>query len=772
MKKIQKTAALLILLALVGQVFAGCAGRTLTPPEDPEPFDYQTDFHEAGDQKNELTKISENSRFVLWANLSNGETAVEDKREGKTWYSNPVDRSEDSLASGFHKNAMMSVVTAVYTTTQGVDMTCAGYMSSVKKDGLYYRLEKDGSVTFLFDFPKEEFMIPVRYAIGEDCFTAEIIANGVLEYGTNTLKSIDLLPYFGAGGVKDEGYMLVPDGSGALIYYNNRRTGSSYSKPMYGFDNGTNDKVSGTGAGASFTTLNEHQYLPVFGVHQNDRGFLAVVTQGAARAGINANVSYKFSMYNTVWSTYFYRSIGSMRQTQKDGSETVTNVAEKKAETWQNYAVSFYFLKSGEEHSGYAAMAETYREYLIKNQELQKQVTAGKDIPLYLDLYGYIEKTKSFMGIPVEKKISMTTVEDAERILDELARSEISNVVVKYNYWAKNSYFDKLPVNAGVDGKVGNTARLQALQERLEAAGGGLYLSADLLNVYKTGHGVSRYDGVLRSIANTAQRQYSFTLDAGQIDPRYGAWYLLRPTAVTSVFDKFTGKLTGAGYHGMALDALGEMLYSELGSDGVGRNRVRALMAQTAAAAAGSAGLMLTGANEYAAVYARHILRAPSRASGYDLEDVSVPFYQMVFHGYTSYSLDASNLSSNPADMTLTYLEYGAYPLFSLIGQNADELIGSRVDHLYSADAGNWMEFIAAQYGQLNGALSGVQECTITGHSILSDTLRAVAYDNGVTVYVNYGSEAAEADGVSIQPKGYAVVSGGRVLVSGQAVGR
>ena len=33
--------------------------------------------------------------------------------------------------------------------------------------------------------------------------------------------------------------MLVPDGSGALIYYNNAKTAANtYSKVLYGFDNG------------------------------------------------------------------------------------------------------------------------------------------------------------------------------------------------------------------------------------------------------------------------------------------------------------------------------------------------------------------------------------------------------------------------------------------------------------------------------------------------------------------------------------------------------
>ncbi len=52
--------------------------------------------------------------------------------------------------------------------------------------------------------------------------------------------------------------MLVPDGSGALIYYNNNRlTANTYNKAVYGFDNGTNDMVFGSKAATAYFTVSE-----------------------------------------------------------------------------------------------------------------------------------------------------------------------------------------------------------------------------------------------------------------------------------------------------------------------------------------------------------------------------------------------------------------------------------------------------------------------------------------------------------------------------------
>ena len=768
MKRIKRIFCLALACAMLLSLTA-CGGSAHTASQRETYYDLSVSFSRA-EEEDTLTKISGNGRFTLYANLHDGTAAVKDEQTGQTWYTNPEDRRSDGLASGFNKNALLSPITVAYTTDQSVDMTCGAYMSSVGKDGLYYHLQSDGSIIFLFNFPNEGFTIPVRYAIEEDRFTATVLTEGITEYGTNKIKSIDLLSFFGAGSSQENGFMLVPDGSGALIYYNNNRlTANTYNKAVYGFDNGTNDMVFGSKAATAYFTVSENQYLPVFGSSRDTGAFLAVITQGSARANIKANVAYKYTLYNTVWSSYNYRTVGTVRQTQKDGSETAVTITEKKLETWMDYQVSYFFLPKEENSLG--DMASLYRSYLVETEGLVSHIGRQEDIPLYLDLYGYIEKTKSFLGIPRDTKISMTTLEDANSILDALQSNGVENVAVKYNYWAKNSFFEKLPVNMDVDSKVGTKQELLALQQRLEDQGGKLYLSADLLNVYKTGRGVSKYSDVLLNVANVAQRQYKFALDTAMTDSRYDAWYLLRPWSIPEFFGKLTENAGNAGVHALALDSVGTKLYSELSSDGMGRNQaLRNLQTTLDGVDAAMDGVLVEGANVYAATEASALIRTPFRSSGYDLEDVSVPFYQMVFHGYVNYTLDATNLASDPATRTLNCIEFGASPLFSLVGRNQDELIGSRLDALYSADASDWLDFAAEQYSQINAALRSVQNSTMTDYQVLSNPVRVVTYDNGTKIYVNYG-EATTVNGIRLEAKGFAVVENGRLILSEAAAG-
>lgn len=765
MKKLR----LLICLLLLGAGLSGCGRQASEQPPRETVWDLSEGFLPAS-ESDTLTRIHENGRFVLYANLSSGEAAVEDKAQGYTWYSNPVDKREDALAGGFHKNALLSVITVEYSTSQNVNMTCGGYMSSVAKDGLSYRLEEDGSVIFLFDFPNEEFRIPLRYAVEEERFVAQVLTEGITEYGTNQIVSIDVLPFFGAGGKEQEGYMLVPDGSGALIYYNNNRlTANTYSKELYGFDDGTNDKNTGPAAAVpSRQTQAQAQYLPVFGVHQEDYGFLAVITGGDGRTSIKANVAGKYTSFNTVWGSYKYRTIGTVRQIQKDGTDKAAGVGEKQLELWEDYEVSFFFLDRGK--SDYEDMASFYREYLKQHEGLERRINAGEQIPIYLDLYGYMIKNKSFMGIPMDRKITLTDVSEANGMLDALSARGVGPVVVKYNYWMKDSYWRKIPTSAKEESRVAHRKELLQLQQRLEDGGGGLYLSADLLNIYQPGNGVSKVKDFLQSAVNTAQNQYRFLLESTGTDSRYKSWNLLRPASIEKFYQKLVRNMQKAGYHNLALDAIGEKCYSELGSGGMGRNQVTEVLRDTVSCVSQTMeDVMLTGANGYAAVWAGHILRSPGGASGYDIEDVSVPFYQMVMHGYVSYSLDAVNLCGNPEEMTLKCMEYGAYPMYSLAGENIDELIGSSMDHLYSADFSNWEEYIAFQYRQLNQVLAQVQDSVIIGHEIPEGNLRKVSYENGTVIYVNYGQNDLEADGFLVRGKGYTSVRSGVVLAQGTA---
>ena len=79
------------------------------------------------------------------------------------------------------------------------------------------------------------FIIPLTYRL-EGANLVVTLDPAAVEYNDEGFYPvhIDLLPYFGAAA-EEEGYLFVPDGSGALIYLNNGKSVySSYSAQVYG----------------------------------------------------------------------------------------------------------------------------------------------------------------------------------------------------------------------------------------------------------------------------------------------------------------------------------------------------------------------------------------------------------------------------------------------------------------------------------------------------------------------------------------------------------
>ena len=67
--------------------------------------------------------------------------------------------------------------------------------------------------------------------------SARILFDEIEEYAEVLITNISLLPYFGAGTTADEGYILIPDGSGAVVEFNSGRVGMErFSKDIYGRD--------------------------------------------------------------------------------------------------------------------------------------------------------------------------------------------------------------------------------------------------------------------------------------------------------------------------------------------------------------------------------------------------------------------------------------------------------------------------------------------------------------------------------------------------------
>ena len=125
---------------------------------------------------------------------------------------------------------------------------------------------------------RAEFEVAVKYTLTDHGFEAKIINASIVEKNNAPIIYIDFLPFFGSSTEKDSGYVVIPEGSGILINHN---SGKNYAgKRLYGPDI-ANSKETKTNDSLNIS-------LPLFGVKQNDGGFISVIKNGGGMATVLA----------------------------------------------------------------------------------------------------------------------------------------------------------------------------------------------------------------------------------------------------------------------------------------------------------------------------------------------------------------------------------------------------------------------------------------------------------------------------------------------------
>lgn len=75
--------------------------------------------------------VADDTELSLYYNAETTEVAVKDKRQGHIWYSNPVNRAEDTLASGFEKELLSSQLTVLFRDAVGTLESYTNFAQSI-----------------------------------------------------------------------------------------------------------------------------------------------------------------------------------------------------------------------------------------------------------------------------------------------------------------------------------------------------------------------------------------------------------------------------------------------------------------------------------------------------------------------------------------------------------------------------------------------------------------------------------------------------------------
>jgi hypothetical protein len=147
-------------------------------------------------------------------------------------------------------------------------------------------------------------------------------------------------------------------------------------------------------------------------------------------------------------------------------------------------------------------------------------------------------------------------------------------------------------------------------------------------------------------------------------------------------------------------------------------------------------------------------------SSQYMYETDTVPFVQIVLHGFIDYFAFDSNSNSSPREDTLHMIEFGQYPSFLLTYEPYWKLRDTPSINLLTTQYTDLEQPLNEEYKAMNQALRKVQDATIEARKVPDYGIAAVKYSNGVEIVVNYTSNDYTYNGVSVKAKSFAVIGG------------
>ncbi len=597
------------------------------------------------------------------------------------------------------------------------------------------------------------FEVTLDWKLTADGVQATIPYEGLGEFGGGQIRAIQLLPFFGAANASETGDLVLPDGSGAVIHFNNGKAANpQYNQAIYDLDLVDADYT------ATQNTLPAR--LALFGICRGDGSILATCERGSSLANVVADVAGRNNSYNYAYFTFNVRRTDTLIVV---GEEAI--VAER-----DRYPVdcTVRYTLLGEDYLGYSGIARAYRERLIAEGKLTRKAQASGDIPFYYDVIGGVKETAHWMGVQYLRVLPMTTFAQAEEILMSLKHEGISNQRMNLQGWMNGGYYHDAVNNVRVLGQLGGESALSHLIATMASAGGTVYPDVQLQFISDIAKGFHHSEESSRYYAE------GYVVELGVINPisyrrtgtlgyRERGFTLLSPKFLPRYAQRLTAALDRLKLSAVSLRDLGSELHADKRRTNVISREADKDIAASALGTIGSGrDVMITGGNDYALPYAAHVLNAPVQATLFPIVDEEIPLWEMIVHGSLDYAGSPINMaqSQNRQADLLRLVEYGAAPHYTFTARDAAEMKYTGLNGNFATTFTSWKEQAVEDYCFLNGALSAVSGQDMVAHERLSATLAKVTYSGGTVIYVNRGEAEAQADGQTVPAMSYLVTGG------------
>ncbi|MBQ6564891.1 MAG: hypothetical protein IJL88_13320 [Clostridia bacterium] len=681
----------------------------------------------------EYKLAAESSRFKLYVREDTLAIIIESKENASRLYStvqNPDDFKDQAAWKGFYQSGIvMEFIEDVKSTNTQAD---------------FINMESQVQMTYLENGFSADVLFPA-YGVGytavvtldERGLTVTIPQDKIINAETAehryTVSTFTLYPFLGYSVLgQDEGYMIIPDGQGALIELkdNEKRYSSPFDRPVYGTNIGIEDTVN-----SRWSVPTEPVIMPVFGmVHTADQiGFLGVIEQGDHAARIRAYPNGATNLnFDWVSAKYTYRMVYKQPTGPSSGAVDMLTEAPRKFDIVQ------HFLLADGEDATYAGLACAWRDYMEEKGFFAHAAT-DRPFDVEVDFLG-IERENDVLG---KKDVVMTSFQQAGEILESMRTDGVDRATVIYRGWQSNGLSGGIPTNYNPAGSLGGGSGMESLIKKCAGLGVDFSLEADFLSLNTETNPTLSYSAFKKITSQTWSRP--------TFGPVYGTLYYLAPDRSLVIAKDTLNAMRSAKISGVSLTGITQLMadyyyqnhYQESG-------KLAQIYKEIAMAASNDFYTTLKSANAYLWPCASALNDLPVTGSDYAYVSQDVPLLAIALSGKIPAYLEYVNFQANAHKFFLRLVEQGTRPCFLLTMEDPIELQNTNSADIYSARWDLYRVTLAMWYSQLKELHESIGSASIIAHDIVGSITR-VTWSNGLKVYLNYGETAGELDGVALE---------------------
>ena len=688
--------------------------------------------------------MAESDTYKLYFYEPRFSIILENKTTGKLIESTLSDEQDDGDSNaGWNARMKSGLDIAVI---KGIQNTLQANMNSTENTVQTTKIDNGFSSKIYFTPYKFGFTVNVTIE-GSD-LVVTIPDDSIIEEQEGTyISSISVFPFMGYSFLdKQEGYMLIPDGNGALIDLDNKegRYVTGFSQMIYGSDSGFVESDTKTYLWEELDMLQDASQViaPVFGMaHTKDqKGYLAIVEKGEKRAYIEAQPNGAMVNYNRCFARFLIRDLF----VQPLNNSNTGTVPRAEADRTHSDLQVRYMLLSGEEVN-YSTMAAKYREYLINNGSLVKKDSSYNS---RVDFLG-TERENFLLGT---RAVTMTTTDDIKDIFGELKSSGVESLLSVYKGWQDGGLYDLPMSKYNADGHIGGDSDLKDLIKDSESSNYKMYLYNDALRLNPSTNTFN-----FNTIKKVNKRAFEEKVWADV----YKKFNYLTPESSVEDFTSFVESMNNKELNRVALAGISNTLFSySYKSSYYTRNNTADAYTKAVSDLDEKADMAMEAPNAYMWKNADAFLDMPLGSSDYMYVDHEIPFLSMVLKGVMPMYSEYINFEANKQEFFLQMVEAGVYPSFYLTAENSSKLIRTNSADLYSTEYTTYKDAVIDYDKKLRELNAQLGDANIVKHETKGDGIKAVTYSNGVKVFVNYTNTQQIVDGVTVEAMSYSYKAG------------